>query len=204
LTAVDVPLSRRRLLALGLAALPAGLVLSACSHDRDDDQVAPPAATPECVDPADATEPHVVGPFFSPDSPERTSLLEDALDGERVVLSGLVLNTACQPVAGAVLDFWQCDGEGVYDEGGSRLRGRQRTGADGRYRLETIKPGSYDTRAPHIHVKVGPAGDPERLTTQLFFPGEALNESDFLFKPSLVVGREGTGPASFDFVIKDA
>jgi protocatechuate 3,4-dioxygenase beta subunit len=57
-----------------------------------------------------------------------------------------VLTPDCRPLAGARVDFWQADGNGVYDNDGYRLRGYQVTDGRGRYRLETVVPGRYEPR----------------------------------------------------------
>jgi protocatechuate 3,4-dioxygenase beta subunit len=196
-----VLVSRRRFLALGLAAVPAGWFLTGCSSDGGDNEAAP---TPACDD--EPTEDNTVGPFFTPNSPERSSLLEAGMDGTRLVVSGAVLTTACRTVPGAILDFWQADNHGTYDNEGFRLRGHQRADANGRYRLETIVPGLYTGRTRHIHVKVSAPDHPELLTTQLYFPAEADNDTDLFFKQGLLLdmaapGKNG-GEASFDFVLR--
>jgi len=143
------------------------------------------------------------GPFFKPRSPRRTSLLDAGVRGTRCVVSGLVLSTSCQPVEGALLDFWQCDDAGNYDNTGYRLRGHQFTDSVGRYRLETIVPGLYPGRTRHIHVKVQAPGRPV-LTTQLYFPNEPSNRDDFLFRPELVLVLSDAGAVQagrFDFVV---
>jgi protocatechuate 3,4-dioxygenase beta subunit len=119
-------------------------------------------------------------------------------------LTGFALSTACKPVAGALLDFWQADDHGVYDNQGYRLRGHQFSDADGRYRLETIVPGLYPGRTRHIHVKVQVPNRPA-LTTQVYFPDEAQNEDDFLFRADLLMKIRNAGGARegrFDFVLK--
>jgi protocatechuate 3,4-dioxygenase beta subunit len=65
---------------------------------------------------------------------------------------------------------------------------------EGRYQFKTIKPGSYPadvnyTRPPHIHFKF--RGKKSRLVTEMFFPGEALNEKDPLF---LMLGKDSADP----------
>jgi protocatechuate 3,4-dioxygenase beta subunit len=138
------------------------------------------------------------GPFFTPNSPQRTSLLEPGLPGTRLTLTGAVLSTSCRPVERALLDFWQADDGGAYDNQGFRLRGHQFTDAKGRYRLETIVPGLYTGRTRHIHVKVQAPGG-RVLTTQLYFPGEARNASDGIFRKECLIemadaadGKSGT------------
>ena len=86
----------------------------------------------------------------------------------------------------ALVDFWQADDRGQYDNTGYRLRGHQFTDDTGHYRLETIVPGLYSGRTRHIHVKVQAPNQPV-LTTQLYFHGEPANQRDFIFNPDLVM-----------------
>ena len=143
------------------------------------------------------------GPYFKAGSPARTSLFEAGMSGTRLLLTGHVLGTACAPVAGATLDFWQADASGSYDNAGFRLRGHQQSDAAGGYRLDTVIPGLYPGRTEHIHVKVSVLGQPV-LTTQLFFPGVAQNAQDGIFMQELLVGLSDAtqGKAgAFDFVV---
>jgi protocatechuate 3,4-dioxygenase beta subunit len=143
------------------------------------------------------------GPFFKPNTPMRASLLEPGMPGTKLVIEGSVLTTGCKPVARALLDFWQADAAGHYDNAGYRLRGRQLTDEAGRYRLETIVPAEYPGRTRHIHVKVQAPGQPA-LTTQLYFPDGADNRRDSIFDPALVMrvrDVEGGKLATFDFIL---
>ena len=154
------------------------------------------APTPECLDDddLDLTLAQTEGPYFTPDSPERTSLREEGMTGTPLRVTGYVYSSGCDPAPNALLDFWHCDDAGVYDNEGYRLRGHQFTDDDGRFTLETIVPGVYPGRTRHIHVKVQAAGGPV-LTTQLYFPDEPGNERDGIFDPLLVLDIE---PASED------
>lgn len=150
------------------------------------------------------------GPYFTPNSPRTTNLLTANTPGTRLVISGRVLDQNCQPVAGALIDFWQADSNGVYDNRGYTLRGHQLTDAQGNYRLETVVPGEYPGRTEHIHVKVHLPNNPRpqaaaTLTTQLYFPGQTSNNRDGIFRPQLVLKVvDGSSPlqASFDFVLR--
>jgi protocatechuate 3,4-dioxygenase beta subunit len=139
------------------------------------------------------------GPFFTPDSPLRKSMVEPGGKGERFVLAGTVLSPQCKPVANALVDLWHCDERGEYDNRGYRYRGHQFTDAQGRYRFDTIVPGLYPGRTRHFHVKVQA---PERhiLTTQLYFPGEGANARDGIYRPELEM-KVATGEGRFDFVV---
>jgi protocatechuate 3,4-dioxygenase beta subunit len=196
---MDVELTRRRLLELGLALPPLAAVLAGAA----DASASPLALTQACDDGDDPTEPQTAGPFYTPRSPRRRSLLAPGMPGTRLTLTGYVLTTRCRPIRNALLDFWQADARGVYDNSGYRLRGHQRTDSLGRYRLETVVPGLYAGRTRHIHVRAQ-AGRRPALTTQLYFPGVARNRTDGLFEDSLLVRWRKVGSrrvARFDFVL---
>jgi protocatechuate 3,4-dioxygenase beta subunit len=192
------PLARRDLLR-GWLVLPAalGLVARAVS-----DAAAAPGAP--CSAP---TSPATEGPYYKAQPPRRASLVEPGVPGTPLTVTGTVRGSDCRPIAGAIVDFWQADDAGEYDNRGFRLRGYQLTDAEGRYELTTIVPGLYPGRTRHIHVKLQPPGRPV-LTTQLYFPDEAGNARDGLFDRALVVAwREAPGrggrAATFDFVLDD-
>lgn len=147
--------------------------------------------TPVCGAQAEATQAQTEGPFYTPNTPHRNSLLEADTVGKPLLLNGYVVNTLCEPLPGAVLDFWSCDGNGVYDNEGMKLRGHQFADANGYYQLETIRPANYNAgpfamRTAHIHVKVQGQNTP-LLTTQLYFPDNPQNEKDGIFHPALLV-----------------
>jgi protocatechuate 3,4-dioxygenase beta subunit len=190
---------RREFLGAALV-LPATVVLAGGSPAAQPRRL---AATPSCVERGAPTPPQTAGPFFKPRSPRRTSLLEPGMAGARIVVAGSVLATDCRPISGALLDFWQADDRGEYDNAGFRLRGHQFADGDGHYQLETVVPGLYPGRTRHIHVRVQAPNQPI-LTTQLYFPDEPGNRGDGIFRPELVMTmRDGDSPrsAAFDFVL---
>lgn len=102
-----------------------------------------------------------------------------------------------------MLDFWQANPAGEYDNAGFHLRGHQYTDAEGFYRLDTVVPGVYVGRTRHLHVKVQAPGG-SVLTSQLYFPDEPANARDGLFRRELVMTvTEGADPlrTQFDFVV---
>jgi protocatechuate 3,4-dioxygenase beta subunit len=145
------------------------------------------------------TPPQVEGPFFIPLSPERTSLIEPGMKAPSVRLGGQVVDTNCRPIRGVLLDFWQTDDLGRYDNTGYSLRGHQYSNTKGEFRLDTLMPGEYPGRAPHFHVKVQHRNGPV-LTTQLYLPGHPRNTRDFLFDPRLVLVSRGS-ELQFQFVL---
>ena len=207
-------MTRRRILRFFLAA--GGVVLGTRAAsllwlDRKADRITPGTLppTPACEDgEGDPTESVTQGPFFKPSSPDRSVLREAGTVGTPLVIEGRVLSPDCRPISGAVVDVWNCDGEGVYDNEGFKLRGHQHTGASGAFRVETVKPGSYRDsgilRTPHVHVRVQAPGT-ALLSTQLFFPGEPLNARDHLIRESLIMDVRKSGGGGlvgrFDIVL---
>ncbi len=131
------------------------------------------------------------GPYFVDARLERSDLRSDPTDGTRkpgvpVALTFHVSrfdDDACTPLAGAVVDLWQCDALGVYsgvrdfagrfDTREQRfLRGYQVTDSRGMARFTTLYPGWYSGRAVHIHFKIRTDPEAERgleFTSQLYF-----------------------------------
>ena len=109
--------------------------------------------------------------------------------GQPSTITGLVLDTRGAPVAGAVVEIWQCDADGHYRHPADGDRadpafqafGRVLVNADGGWRLRTIRPVAYSGRTPHIHVKVR-RGQRTLLTTQLYVAGEPGNQRDVLWR----------------------
>ena len=200
----DERLTRRRLVELGLA-LPAALPLGAALAGSGLLSEPVLAATPELLDADDDPTPALTeGPYFTPSSPRRRTIVPAGAAGTRLTLTGRVLRTNGRPVANALVDWWQCDARGVYDNDGYRFRGHQLTDAQGRYTLNTVVPGIYPGRTRHIHVKVQA---PRRrvLTTQLFFPGVAGNRGDGIYTAECLISgwrlAQGRRHGRFDFVL---
>lgn len=155
----------------------------------------------------------VLGPFYRPgarDLPYGTSISQDE-HGEPTVLMGRVLAADGAPIANALLDVWETNENGLYEQQDPEqpemnLRGRFRTGADGRYKIVGVKPVSYAIpndgpvgqllralgrhpyRPAHVHFIVSADGY-RPVTTHLFVKGDPYLNSDAVFgtKDSLVV-----------------
>ena len=150
--------------------------------------------------------------------------------GEAVVITGRILDEDLRPVRRTLVEVWNANARGRYshviDAGRNDAPldpnfygfGRTVTDDDGRYAIRTIKPGAYIARRdigwwrpPHVHFSI--VGSGVRLVTQMYFPGEPLNEKDFihLIVPESdrdrVIGRPGAATAgeaqfTFDMVIR--
>ncbi len=140
------------------------------------------------------------GPFYPDKLPLDTDndliLINDKLTpavGEITHLTGKILDAKGNPLKGAVVEIWQCDGNGVYlhtgDSGEKQKQqdknfqgfGRFLTGKSGEYYFRTIKPVTYPGRTPHIHFKVK-QGKKELLVTQMYVAGHAGNEKDGIWR----------------------
>ncbi|HEV8583414.1 MAG TPA: intradiol ring-cleavage dioxygenase [Methylomirabilota bacterium] len=113
------------------------------------------AQAPACA----PTAPDMLGPFYKANAPER------AVTGQGLVVSGTVRSVkGCAPLPGARLEWWSADSRGEYQD---ELRATQKVGADGAFRYETVAPGRYPGRPPHLHVKVSAPGH-RTLVTQVY------------------------------------
>ena len=123
--------------------------------------------------------------------------------GQVIYAMGQVLTVDGQPVKGARVVLWQANTHGRYthpsDTNPAPLDPNfegfaiQDTDAEGRYRFKTIMPGAYPAnsnwmRPPHLHFDV--TGKVNRVITQMYFPGEPLNEKDLLLQ-SVRANKDG-------------
>lgn len=135
------------------------------------------------------------GPFYPTELPADSDadLLKNGKavyqHGQPTWVEGTVTDLAGVPVAGAVVEIWQCDHQGRYHHPGDGGRadptfqgfGQTAVGRDGRYRFRTLKPVPYTGRTPHIHFKVK-LNRTELLTTQLYVAGSPGNERDGIWR----------------------
>jgi protocatechuate 3,4-dioxygenase beta subunit len=118
--------------------------------------------------------------------------------GERITVSGRVLDTAGNPLRDTLVEVWQANGAGRYRHALDRWpaeldpffsgAGRTVTDAEGRYNFTTIKPGPYPWgnhdnawRPAHIHFSLLGRAFAQRLVTQMYFPGDPLFPYDPIF-----------------------
>jgi protocatechuate 3,4-dioxygenase beta subunit len=119
--------------------------------------------------------------------------------GERIVVTGRVLDSDGRPVPNTLVEVWQTNAAGRYihlrDQHPAPLdpnftgAGRCLTDSDGRYEFVTIKPGAYPWRnhhnawrPAHIHFSVFGRAFTQRLVTQMYFPGDPLFAHDPIFQ----------------------
>jgi protocatechuate 3,4-dioxygenase beta subunit len=119
--------------------------------------------------------------------------------GEAILIGGRILDENLKPVRRTLVEVWNANSFGRYshviDERNTDAPldpnfygfGRLLTGDDGGYTVRTIRPGAYIARKdlgwwrpPHVHFSI--AGCGVRLVTQMYFPGEPLNEQDFIYQ----------------------
>lgn len=149
-----------------------------------------------------ATSAQSLGPFYPVVRPAdhdadltRVAGRRGTAMGDPIHVLGRIVDIHGNPVANAQVDLWQCNAAGRYDHPGDRANpaaldpnfqgfARLASDRDGEFKFRSIKPKDYDTpigrRTPHIHFDI--LARRERLVTQMYFPGEPLNDSDFLLK----------------------
>ncbi len=129
----------------------------------------PPAETTEQAAGCEPTRPDMLGPFYEPNAPVRTSV------GSGYVLSGSVLTAGgCEPVREARIEFWLANPRGEYDDA---HRATVLADERGRYRFESNVPVSYGGRPPHIHVRVTAPGYRDLVTQH--YPDAGQREANF-------------------------
>jgi protocatechuate 3,4-dioxygenase, beta subunit len=119
--------------------------------------------------------------------------------GERIVVSGRVLDCDGRPISNTLVEVWQANAAGRYAHAVDRHpapldpnftgAGRCLTDADGNYRFVTVKPGAYPWgnhpnawRPAHIHFSLFGRAFEDRLVTQMYFPGDPLFAYDPIFQ----------------------
>ncbi len=112
------------------------------------------------------------GPYYKPDAPFRELIADTNAEGEILTVTGKVLFYDCEtPLDNAVLDIWQANAEGNYED--EWYRGKVTADEEGNYTFTTVVPKGYGEgtgyRPPHIHFKVH-YNDRELITSQMFFP----------------------------------
>ena len=118
--------------------------------------------------------------------------------GERIKVTGQIVDEAGHPVRGALVEIWQANAAGRYaqptDQHDAPLdpnflgAGRCESDASGRFGFRTIKPGAYPWqnhpnawRPNHVHLSLFGPGFGSRLVTQMYFPGDPLLSLDPIF-----------------------
>lgn len=171
--------------------------------------------------PANATPNSVLGPFFNPNAPRRPYLADitGGVPGERVVLYGEIRALDGKPVAGADVDVWQTDEDGLYDaqmpgDFKVNLRGKFSTDEHGRYACVTVRAHHYDVptdgtggemlramgrkagRPAHIHMMVEAPGY-DTVITSIYPAGDPLigNDAGFGVRKRLIAPYQDAGAA---------
>jgi protocatechuate 3,4-dioxygenase beta subunit len=156
----------------------------------------PPIALPQGA--TELSGPRIDGSLLYPHHDDLTRQAAGQPLGERIIVTGRVLDENGDPLQSTLVEIWQCNAAGRYHhevddhdaplDPNFRGGGRVMTDADGRYRFTTIKPGAYPWRnhpnawrPAHIHFSVFGRTMLERLITQMYFPGDPLLGYDPIF-----------------------
>lgn len=170
-----------------------------------------------------ATTWQTVGPFFSIGFSwlYRDNLAGPGVSGERVEISGRILDGDGNPVPDGIVEIWQANSQGKYAhpddpqekraEAGFTGYGRIPTDDAGRFRFTTIKPGRVtgpdgNLQAPHVEISIFTRGLLRRLITRIYFPDEAGNAGDFALnlveasrRSTLIAKKIDARPGAFEW-----
>ena len=121
------------------------------------------------------TEPDMLGPFYKPDAPIRSSV------GKGYLLLGTVRSSQdCSPIPAAVIEFWLAGPDGPYDDS---HRATVIVDASGAYRFESNTPHPIEGRPPHIHIRVSAKGYQTVVTQHYPESGKNKATSDLVLVP---------------------
>jgi protocatechuate 3,4-dioxygenase alpha subunit len=152
-----------------------------------------------------------VGPFFRIGliyGQAQNDLVKEQTAGERITLTGIVLDGDGEPMSDAVIEIWQPDARGIFNHPLDPLCkqadpyfrgfGRAETRNAGRYEFRTVKPGGRDGSAPYINLHVFARGMLVHALTRMYFPDEPANAGDPVLnaveperRHTLIASREG-------------
>jgi protocatechuate 3,4-dioxygenase alpha subunit len=139
-----------------------------------------------------------LGPFFPREfaqgANDLTIVAGKRAEGEVIEITGVVTELDGKPLDNAVVEIWQADARGRYDNSNFFGWGRAATDANGVYSFRTIKPGKVGGRAPHINFLILYSGLMRHLQTTMFFENASDPVLDLVKqRDKLVAKREGTG-----------
>lgn len=148
-----------------------------------------------------------LGPFFPREfAAGANDLTETAgvrASGEVIEITGRVTQADGRPLDNLVLEIWQADAEGRYDNPKFLGWGRAATDAQGSYRLRTIRPGAIEGRAPHINFLLLYSGLMRQLQTVMYFDATPDPVLRCVRHPErLVAKKEGEGRYRFDLRLR--
>ena len=147
-----------------------------------------------------------LGPFFPREFAEGANDLASG-HSDAIEITGRVTELDGRPLDNLVLEIWQADAQGRYDNPDFPGWGRAATDAQGNYRFRTIRPGASSGRAPHINFLLLYSGLMRHLQTVMYFePAEdpVLKAVDPSRRGLLVAKRTGAASYRFDIRLRGA
>ena len=134
-----------------------------------------------------------LGPFFPREFAKDAADLVRGSSGEVIEITGVVSELDGNPLDNVILEIWQADAAGRFDNPGFSGWGRAATDAQGVYRFRTIRPGAGQGRAPHVNFLILYSGLMRQLQTTMFFERVSDPVLDLVRnRERLVARREGT------------
>jgi len=145
-----------------------------------------------------------IGPFFPREFAVGTSDLAAGTQGDPIEITGRVVQADGRSLDNVVLEIWQADAQGRFDNPAFCGWGRAATNADGIYLFRTIRPGAGPGRAPHINFLLLYSGLMRQLQTVMYFDDspDPLLQSLKERRERLVAKKEGENRYRFDIRLR--
>jgi protocatechuate 3,4-dioxygenase, beta subunit len=165
---------------------------------------------------SETTGPVFVPTDISPTDHDLTRQHDGLPQGERIIVTGRVLDEGGRAIPNTLIEIWQANAAGRYrhkrDEHDAPMDpnftgfGRTFSDGDGNYRFTTIKPGAYPWgnhhnawRPAHIHFSLFGPAFATRLVTQMYFPGDPLLAFDPIFNSTAYEHARNRLVSTFDW-----
>ena len=145
-----------------------------------------------------------LGPFFPREFAAGASDLACDAEGEVIEITGRVVQADGRPLDNLIVEIWQADSQGRFDNPAFQGWGRAATDAAGIYVFRTIKPGACEGRAPHINFLLLYSGLMRQLQTVMYFDDtrDPVLEAVKAGGERLIAARQGEGRYRFDIRLR--
>jgi len=143
-----------------------------------------------------------LGPFFPREFAKDANDLVRGSSGEVIEITGVVTELDGKPLDNVILEIWQGDAAGRFDNPGFSGWGRAATDAQGVYRFRTLRPGAAQGRAPHVNFLILYSGLMRQLQTVMFFSAAADPVLDVVKAKERLIARQSGNTYTFNIRLR--
>jgi protocatechuate 3,4-dioxygenase, alpha subunit len=143
-----------------------------------------------------------LGPFFPREFAKDANDLVRGSSGEVIEITGVVSELDGKPLDNVILEIWQADAAGRFDNPGFSGWGRAATDAQGIYRFRTLRPGAAQGRAPHVNFLILYSGLMRQLQTVMFFSAASDPVLNLVKEKERLIARQSGNTYRFDIRLR--